>query len=64
MQTTINNLIINLLSQENLFIANSIRLEELQTSIQATYKELSSANAEDSVYSLVRGLAAKYDVLL
>lgn len=64
MQTTINNLIINLLLQENLFISNNISLEELQTSIQATYKDLSSVNADDSVYSLVRGLAAKYYTLL
>lgn len=64
MQTTINNLIINLLLQENLFIANSISLEELHKAIHDTYKDLASVNADDSVYSLVRCLAAKHDVVL
>ena len=64
MSTTINNLIINLLLQENLFIANSISLEELHKAIQTTYKDLASVNADDSIYELVRGLAAKYDTLL
>lgn len=63
-QTTINNLIISLLSKETLYISGIISLEELQKAIQDVYTALSGVNADDSVYELVRGLAAKYEVLL
>tara|TARA_R110002012_G_scaffold49804_4_gene128837 strand:+ start:17481 stop:17675 length:195 start_codon:yes stop_codon:yes gene_type:complete len=64
MQTTINNLIISLLSKETLYISGIISLEELHKAIQDVYKALSGVNADDSVYELVRGLAAKYDTLV
>ena len=63
-QTTINTLIISLLSKETLHISGIISLEELHKAIQDVYKALSGVNAADSVYELVRGLAVKYDTLL
>ena len=63
-QTTINNLIISLLSKETLHISGIISLEELHKATQDVYTALNGVNAADSVYELVRGLAAKYDSLL
>ena len=64
MQTTINTLIISLLSKETLYISGIISLEELHKAIQDVYTALNGVNAADSVYELVRGLADKYEVLL
>ena len=64
MQTTINTLIISLLSKETLYISGIISLEELHKAIQDVYTALNGVNADDSVYELVRGLAAKYDTLV
>ncbi|AKO60994.1 hypothetical protein AXI76_gp093 [Pseudoalteromonas phage H101] len=64
MQTTINTLIISLLSKETLYISGIISLEELHKAIQDVYKALRGVNADDSIYELVRGLAAKYEAVI
>lgn len=64
MQTAINNTVILLLSKETQYISGLLPLSELQGTIQAAYNILKGLGASDSVYQLVRGLAAKYDVVL
>lgn len=64
MQTAINNTVILLLSKETQHISGLLSLSELQGAIQAAYNILKGLHASDSVYQLVRGLAAKYEVVI
>ena len=69
-QSTINNLIITLLSTETMFISGLTKLETLQDAVQHSYTVIKSLPVQcdsfnnEGVYNVIREVAGRYDVEL